>query len=118
MLLDYLVTTAGIGAFSPILTRVRQRVDPNPSIYDSAWLLGDSLPFFDRHVPDLSWCKSSLIWTAIIPGPPRDTGLTHVTDGAVGMPEVVDFDFSIMFIIEEIVVFHCPWWCSAKWPAS
>jgi hypothetical protein len=49
MLLDYLVTTAGIGAFSQILTRVRHRVDPNPSIYDSAWLLGDSRPFFDRH---------------------------------------------------------------------
>ena len=48
-LLDYLVTREGIGQFDPILIRVRQRIDPNPSIYDSSWLLSDSRPFFDRH---------------------------------------------------------------------
>lgn len=48
-LLDYLVDRAGFGVFGPILVRVRQRIDPNPSVYDSCWLLGDSRPFFDRH---------------------------------------------------------------------
>jgi hypothetical protein len=48
-LLEYLVTSKGIGRFDPILIRVRQRIDPNPSLYESSWLLSDSRPFFDRH---------------------------------------------------------------------
>lgn len=48
-LLEYLVTHEGIGRLDPILIRVRQQVDPNPSVYDSSWLLSDSRPFFDRH---------------------------------------------------------------------
>lgn len=48
-LLDFLVHREGIGQFDPILSRVRQRIDPNPSVYDSSWLLSDSRPFFDRH---------------------------------------------------------------------
>jgi hypothetical protein len=47
MLLEYLVTRRGEGVFQVILTRVRQHVDPNPSVYDSAWLIGQR-PFFDR----------------------------------------------------------------------
>src|SRR5262249_51713914 len=47
MLLEYLVNARGVGAFDDILTRVRQRVDPNQSIYDAAWLVGRR-PFFDR----------------------------------------------------------------------
>ena len=48
-LLEYLIDREGIGELDPILIRVRQRIDPNPSIYDSHWLLSDSRPFFDRH---------------------------------------------------------------------
>lgn len=47
MLLAYLVTRRGEGAFQDILARVRQHVDPNPSVYDSAWLIGQR-PFLDR----------------------------------------------------------------------
>jgi hypothetical protein len=49
VLLEYLVTVAGIGSFASLLVRVRQRVDPNRSAYDSSWLLDNSRPFFDRH---------------------------------------------------------------------
>jgi len=47
MLLNYLVTTRGLGAFNVVLSRVRRREDPNPSVYDSTWLIGQR-PFFDR----------------------------------------------------------------------
>jgi hypothetical protein len=47
LLLDYLVRSRGIGALQVVLVRVRQRVDPNPSLYDSTWLIGQR-PFFDR----------------------------------------------------------------------
>lgn len=47
LLLDRLITGRGIGALQPILDRVRQQIDPNPNVYDSAWLIGDR-PFFDR----------------------------------------------------------------------
>ena len=47
MLLEYLVDARGVGAFDEILTRVKQRIDPNQSIYDAAWLVGRR-PFFDR----------------------------------------------------------------------
>jgi hypothetical protein len=48
-LLEHLIDTEGIGALDHILLRVKQRIDPNPSVYDSSWLLSDSRPFFDRH---------------------------------------------------------------------
>jgi hypothetical protein len=47
MLLEYLIDNRGVGALDDILTRVRQRIDPNQSIYDVAWLIGRR-PFFDR----------------------------------------------------------------------
>jgi hypothetical protein len=47
MLLEYLIDVRGVGAFDEILTRVRQRIDPNQSIYNAAWLVGRR-PFFDR----------------------------------------------------------------------
>lgn len=49
ILLEYLITQQGFGSFKVILTRVQHRIDPNPSVYDSSWLLDDSRPFFDRH---------------------------------------------------------------------
>jgi len=49
MLLEYLVTVKGHGAFGTILGRVQRRVDPNSSDYASSWLLDNSRPFFDRH---------------------------------------------------------------------
>jgi hypothetical protein len=48
-LLEYLVTNALRGEFQGLLDRVRRREDPNPSLYDSSWILGLSRPFFDRH---------------------------------------------------------------------
>lgn len=45
-LLEYLVTNKGRGELHPVLLRVRQKVDPNPSMYDATWLGGR--PFFDR----------------------------------------------------------------------
>ncbi len=47
LLLDYLVTTKGHGQFAPLLARVRRQEDPNPSPYDSSWLVTQR-PFFDR----------------------------------------------------------------------
>ena len=47
LLLDYLVNTGGIGDLMVVLLRVREKVDPNPSIYDCNWVIGDR-PFFDR----------------------------------------------------------------------
>ena len=51
MLLVYLIEQRGHGDFSRILNRVKQgeAADPNASVYDSTWLLGNSDPFFDRH---------------------------------------------------------------------
>src|ERR1035441_232187 len=48
-LLEYLIHSEGMGELDPILIRVRQRIDPNPNVYDSSWLLSNSRPFFDRH---------------------------------------------------------------------
>jgi hypothetical protein len=48
-LLEYLVHQQGLGSFVVILARVRQRIDPNPTVYDSSWLLDNSRPFFNRH---------------------------------------------------------------------
>lgn len=47
LLLDYLVSTGGIGELMVVLLRVREKIDPNPSIYDCNWVIGDR-PFFDR----------------------------------------------------------------------
>ena len=47
LLLDYLVTSRGIGALQAVLVRVREGTDPNPSVYDSTWVIGQR-PFFDR----------------------------------------------------------------------
>jgi hypothetical protein len=47
LLLEYLVTSRGIGALQTVLVRVRQRIDPNPTVYDSTWVIGQR-PFFDR----------------------------------------------------------------------
>ena len=47
MLLEYLVNTRGVGALNTVLVRVRQGIDPNRSVYDAAWLIGQR-PFFDR----------------------------------------------------------------------
>jgi hypothetical protein len=47
LLLEYLVTSRGIGALQVVLVRVREQVDPNPSVYDSTWVLGKR-PFFGR----------------------------------------------------------------------
>jgi len=49
MLLEYLVTAKGHGAFAAILGRVQRGVDPNSSAYASSWLLDNSRPFFNRH---------------------------------------------------------------------
>lgn len=49
MLLNYLVDRKGHGEFKAVLTRVKQGVDPNPSVYDSHWLISSRHPFFDRH---------------------------------------------------------------------
>jgi hypothetical protein len=43
------VRSIDVGTLAPILTRVRQRIDPNQSVYDATWLLGNTRPFFDRH---------------------------------------------------------------------
>lgn len=47
LLLDYLINTKGHGDLVPILDRVRRNEDPNPSPYESAWLVTQR-PFFDR----------------------------------------------------------------------
>jgi hypothetical protein len=47
LLLDYLITSRGVGALQPVLLRVREGVDPNPSVYGSTWVIGRR-PFFDR----------------------------------------------------------------------
>jgi hypothetical protein len=47
LLVDYLVMSRGIGALQVVLLRVRQHIDPNPSVYDSTWVIGQR-PFFDR----------------------------------------------------------------------
>ena len=47
LLLDYLVKSRGMGELQAVLLRVRQRIDPNPSVYDSTWVIGQR-PFFDR----------------------------------------------------------------------
>jgi hypothetical protein len=46
-LLTYLVNTRGAGALAVLLPRVRQRIDPNSSVYAASWVLGDH-PFIDR----------------------------------------------------------------------
>ena len=47
MLIVYLVETRGVGSLDEVLTRVKQHIDPNPTIYDAAWVIGQR-PFFDR----------------------------------------------------------------------
>ena len=47
LLLDYLIQRRGIGDLAPALTRVKAKIDPNPSLYDVAWMSGQR-PFFDR----------------------------------------------------------------------
>jgi hypothetical protein len=47
LLLDYLITSRGIGVLQAVLLRVRQHIDPNPSVYNSTWVIGER-PFFDR----------------------------------------------------------------------
>ena len=47
MLLEYLVDRRGVGALDHVLQRVKRQIDPNPSVYDAAWLIGQR-PFFDR----------------------------------------------------------------------
>jgi hypothetical protein len=47
LLIDYLVNTKGHGDLGLILDRIRRKEDPNPSPYDSAWLVTQR-PFFDR----------------------------------------------------------------------
>jgi hypothetical protein len=37
MLLVYLVETRGVGSLDEVLARVRQHIDPNPTICDPAW---------------------------------------------------------------------------------
>jgi hypothetical protein len=46
MLLDDLVNKRG-AAFNDILKRVREHIDPNPSLYEETWLTGRH-PFIDR----------------------------------------------------------------------
>jgi hypothetical protein len=47
LLLGYLITNKGQGPLAPLLVRVRQKVDPNPSPYGAYWLVTER-PFFDR----------------------------------------------------------------------
>jgi hypothetical protein len=46
VMLDHLVTT-GAGSLAPVLQRVRQKVDPNPSPANTQWTY-QNRPFFDR----------------------------------------------------------------------
>lgn len=48
-LLGYLVTNALNIRLDEALDRVKRREDPNPSVYDAAWILDHSRPFFGRH---------------------------------------------------------------------
>jgi hypothetical protein len=47
LLITYLIDVRGQAQFVAIRTRVRQRIDPNPTLYDVAWMSGKR-PFFDR----------------------------------------------------------------------
>ena len=47
MLLDDLVNRRGAAAFKDVLKRVKEHVDPNPSLYEETWLAGRH-PFIDR----------------------------------------------------------------------
>lgn len=47
-LLGYLVTNELNIGFGNVLDRVKRREDPNPSVYDAAWILDHSRPFFGR----------------------------------------------------------------------
>lgn len=47
LLLQFLIDRRGQAQFDAVLTRVRQRIDPNPSLYDSVWMSGQR-PFFNR----------------------------------------------------------------------
>jgi hypothetical protein len=47
-LLQWLVTSKGIGALNQILMRVRAGTDPNPNVYATRWVLALQ-PFFARH---------------------------------------------------------------------
>ena len=58
LLLNRLVNNAGFGALAPILTRVQQKIDPNPNPFDSLWVLA-SQPFLSR--PDLRAAAKALV---------------------------------------------------------
>jgi hypothetical protein len=47
LLLTRLVNTGGKGGLAPILTRVQQKIDPNPDPFDTLWVMAQQ-PFFSR----------------------------------------------------------------------
>src|SRR3954462_14033781 len=46
-LLNRLVNNAGVGALAPVLTRVQQKIDPNPDPFQTFWVLANQ-PFLSR----------------------------------------------------------------------
>lgn len=58
LLLTRLIDSHGRGALGGLRTRVRGKVDPNPDLFVSNWILG-AQPFFDRQ--DLRGCARKLL---------------------------------------------------------